>query len=52
MLLLWIIIDQLKTEKQAKLEGWEPAYTMKERLSMYFFLVVIPIVLAILERSE
>ena len=52
MLLLWIIIDQLKIEKRAKLEGWEPACTMEERLGAYFFIIVLPLILAILKGKS
>ena len=48
MILLWLIIDQLKTEKQAKEEGWIPAMSMKERLGVYFFYILLPIIIGTL----
>ena len=52
MILLWLIIDQLKTEKKAKEEGWIPAVSMKQRLEAYFLCILLPIILGLLTRIE
>ncbi len=48
MILLWIITNQKKFEKECKEEGRQPAVTMKERLVAYFMLIVLPIILGLL----
>ena len=48
MILLWIIIDSIKWEKKCKENGWEPAVSMRERLTAYFLLVWIPFIIILI----
>ena len=50
MILLWLILDQKKIEKQCREEGTNPAVSMKERLRAYFLVIVVPIVVGLLMR--
>ena len=47
MLLIWIITDQLKREKECKRLGIKPAVTMRERLLRYLMGIILPIILGI-----
>lgn len=48
MILLWLILDQKKWEKECKARGTEPAMNMKERLEVYFFFILLPIIAGII----
>ena len=47
MILLWVILDQKKVEREAKAKGYQPALTMGERLNAYFIYIVLPILVGI-----
>jgi len=48
MILLWLIIDQIKWEKECKKNEWEPAVSMKERLMAYFITFPLPMLIGLL----
>ena len=52
MILLWLIIDQLKTEKKCKEKGYTVAVTMEERLRAYCLCILIPIILGLLLANK
>ena len=49
MILLWIINDHKKFEKECKEKGLIPAMTLKERLFAYFLCIPLPIIVALLK---
>ena len=48
MILIWMIIDQIKWEKECKKNGWEPAVSMEERLIAYIIIFPLPVLIGII----
>lgn len=47
MILLWVILDQKKIERESKVKGLQPALTMGERLNAYLMCIALPILAGI-----